>query len=44
MLVEDFLHGQGDEGLRAAMRTRPRMVADLSGETVAFDEGHIRKN
>jgi len=25
---------------RAAMRTRPRVVADLSAAFVAFDEGH----
>jgi hypothetical protein len=32
--------GAGDDR-RAAMRTRPRMVADLSAAFVEFDEGHI---
>lgn len=40
LLIEDFLHRQGDDSRRAAMRTRPRMVADLSAAFVTFDEGH----
>ena len=42
MLVEDLLHRQGDDDRRAALRIRPRMVADLSAAFVALDEGHIR--
>jgi hypothetical protein len=30
----------GGDDRRAAMRTRPRMVADLPAAFVAFDEGH----
>jgi hypothetical protein len=31
----------GGDDRRTAMRTRPRMVADLSAAFVALDEGHI---
>lgn len=41
VLVEYFLHGQGDDDRRTAMRTRPGMVADLSAKFMALDAGHI---
>lgn len=40
MLVQDFLHGQGDDDRRAALRTRPRRIAFQQTANVAQAFGH----